>query len=97
MMPDEKSMAPCTMSGFSTFAYFAYGGMLRIDAFEMSRRFNVKLESSLSFLNSVAPVAHASVRIYNIEIRTQSARNAKWHIIAIMCVKCKIHENPKSK
>ena len=38
----EKSMTPCNMSDFSTFAYFAYGGMLRNDAFEMSRSFNVK-------------------------------------------------------
>ena len=33
-----------------------------------------------------------SVRFYNIDM--QSARNEKWHIIAIMCVKCTIHVNP---
>ena len=40
----EKSMAPCTMSDFSTFAYDADGGMLRNDAFELSRSFLAKCE-----------------------------------------------------
>ena len=35
-------MAPCTISDFSTFAYSADGGLLRNDAFEMSRSFDVK-------------------------------------------------------
>ena len=38
----KNSMTPCIMSNFSTFAYFADGGMLRNDAFEMSRSYNVK-------------------------------------------------------